>query len=371
MHRLLAKMVARKDLFQLSEANPRALDAFSVVEDSASTPAKTYLEEALADARTAEKNAATGSHLSTQVAPRSTGPVTAAPLSAQERRPRSQTGLERFFKDDEPIEAPPYEVMKPVLNAAAQEVDAMSTLVGTTNTVWVDHREANSTLPSLLKGLGLDVRFTHLPKGDVRLSSRVLIERKSARDLLISIKDGRLLHQCRSLAACSSRPLLLVEHGEGGHGLHPNAVLGALAHITLELGLPVMMTKGPTESAHFIAVAAQQEHRWLEEWCNRIDQQSPTSTAIEEAARAAQASIKALMDDPEDGHPWLTEAVPLLHQWFTSCLSEAGFNAEEVHGLQRMSPHLASVVTMTVETLVETLGCSSERARDLVAGWVK
>ena len=67
----------------------------------------------------------------------------------------------------------------------------------------------------------------------------------------------------------------------------------------------------------------------------------------------------------------MTEAVPLLHQWFMSCLSEAGFNAEEVHVLQQASPHLASVVTMTVETLVETLGCSSERARELVAGWVK
>ena len=247
----------------------------------------------------------------------------------------------------------------------------MSTLRGATNTVWVDHREANSTLPSLLKGLGFDVRFTHLPKGDVRLSSRVLIERKSARDLLASIKDGRLLHQCRSLAACSSRPLLLVEHGEGGQGLHPNAVLGALAHITLELGLPVMMTKGPTESAHFIAVAAQQEHRWLDEWYNRIDQQAPSPTAIEEAARAARASIKALMDDPEDEHPWLTEAVPLLHRWFMSCLSEAGFNAEEVHALQETSPHLASLVTMTEETLEETLGCSRERARELVAGWMR
>ena len=371
MHRLLAKMVARKDLFQLSEADPRALDAFSVLVDRASTPAKRYLEEAQAEARTTEKESSSGTHHNTQAAPRSTGPVTAAPLSAQERRPRSQTGLERFFRSDEPVEAPSYEAMKPVLNAAAREVDAMSTLAGATRTVWVDHREANSTLPSLLKGLELDVRFTHLPKGDVRLSSRVLIERKSARDLLTSIKDGRLLHQCRSLAACSSRPLLLVEHGEGGHGLHPNAVLGALAHITLELGLPVMMTKGPTETAHFIAVAAQQEHRWLDEWCQLVHQQTPSSTAIEDAAQTAQATIDALMNETEGGHPWLTEAVPLLHQWFTSCLSEAGFNADEVHALRIASPHLASVVTMTVETLVETLGCSTERARELVAGWVR
>jgi len=370
MHRLLAKMVARKDLFQLIEANPRALDAFEVLDAGGSRPAKAFLEEAMAEAKAEESQAPPTNVNKGHEASRPTGPVTADPLSARERRPRAQTGLERFFKQDETVEAPSYAIMKPVLNAALREMDAMSTLKGRASTVWVDHREANSTLPSMLKGLGLDVRFTHLPKGDVRLSSRVLIERKSARDLLASIKDGRLLHQCRSLAACSLRPLLLVEHGEGGHGIHPNAVLGALAHITLELGLPVMMTKGAVESAHFIAVAAKQEQRWLDEWCNLVRQRAPPSTEIDRAAQAAHEAIDALMGEADAEHPWLLEGVPLLHRWFMSCLADAGFNPDERQSLTDMSPHLASVVTLTAEGLEDALGCSSERARELVTAWL-
>ena len=154
--------------------------------------------------------------------------------------------------------------MDVVLNAAEEEIASLSDVRGRGEVIYIDHREARSTLPSYLTGLGFKTSFTQLPYGDLRLSERVLIERKSARDLLESVKSGRLLNQCRSLTASAQRPLLLIETGgEGQYSVHPNAVLGALAHITLDLGVPVVMVKGPLEAAHFIAVAVRQEHEAL------------------------------------------------------------------------------------------------------------
>ena len=55
-------------------------------------------------------------------------------------------------------------------------------------------------------------------------------------------------------------PLLLIELGEVGSAVHPNAVLGAMAHITLDIGIPVMMTKNTLESAHFLSIAAKRKY---------------------------------------------------------------------------------------------------------------
>ena len=90
---------------------------------------------------------------------------------------------------------------------AMQQTDVADPIV-------LDHREAKSTLAPYLKSMGAHVEFSHLPTGDIRLSKRVLIERKTARDLVNSITDGRLLHQCRRLNAAALRPLLLIEIGE-------------------------------------------------------------------------------------------------------------------------------------------------------------
>ena len=43
------------------------------------------------------------------------------------------------------------------------------------------------------------------------------------------------------------KPLLLIELGEIHNSVHPNAVLGALAHVTLDLGVPIITTKDSME----------------------------------------------------------------------------------------------------------------------------
>ena len=104
-----------------------------------------------------------------------------------------------------------------------------------------------------------------LAVGDIIIGDRIIIERKTARDLLDSLVDGRLLSQCRRLYYSATRPLLIIEGVElfETRAVHPNAVQGALSWITLDLGLSVIMTKNTLETALFISMTAKKEQNFL------------------------------------------------------------------------------------------------------------
>lgn len=75
----------------------------------------------------------------------------------------------------------------------------------------VDERERNSTIPELLKNAGAVIDFTQLKVGDYIVSSETAVERKTVRDLISSIYDGRLLIQCSDLVNYYQKPLLVVQ----------------------------------------------------------------------------------------------------------------------------------------------------------------
>ena len=79
----------------------------------------------------------------------------------------------------------------------------------------LDRREASSTLAAGLRARGIRPVFRHLVTGDVRIGPRLLLERKTAKDLHASVRDGRLLHQVRRLAAAAPRAGLLLETDAG------------------------------------------------------------------------------------------------------------------------------------------------------------
>jgi DNA excision repair protein ERCC-4 len=75
----------------------------------------------------------------------------------------------------------------------------------------VDERERNSNIPELLKNAGALIDFTQLKVGDYVVSSETAVERKTVRDLISSIYDGRLFLQCSDLIKHYQKPLLVVQ----------------------------------------------------------------------------------------------------------------------------------------------------------------
>jgi ERCC4-related helicase/ERCC4-type nuclease len=278
------------------------------------------------------------------------GPPVIAP---SERRHSQQMGLEQFVGDSAttPIEeSKKTENLRmiypaPILDgqahrnqenlssaAASAVVSEMKVTENEGVSITLDHREASSTLGPYLRSLGVTIQFSHLLHGDIRISDRILIERKTARDLVQSLTDGRLLHQCRRLVAASSRPMLLIEIGQGhGQFVHPNAVHGALAHVSLDLGIPIMMTKSPEESAHFLAAAAKREHDLIERMATLAltrTERFDDERSIERAISAAVAEIKAIeFDEDVDA--------PLAERWTSFQQSESVEVLSAIPGIGR------------------------------------
>ncbi|MGC2572049.1 MAG: ERCC4 domain-containing protein [Candidatus Nitrosopolaris sp.] len=75
----------------------------------------------------------------------------------------------------------------------------------------VDERERSSRVPGLLRQAGTVTDFAHLKVGDYVTSTETAIERKTIRDLLNSIYDGRLLVQCSDLVQHYAKPLIIIE----------------------------------------------------------------------------------------------------------------------------------------------------------------
>lgn len=75
----------------------------------------------------------------------------------------------------------------------------------------VDERERSSKIPELLVNAGAVVDFTQLKVGDYIVSTETAVERKTVRDLISSIYDGRLFVQCSDLVNHYQKPLLVIQ----------------------------------------------------------------------------------------------------------------------------------------------------------------
>uniref|UniRef100_UPI00262A9F35 DEAD/DEAH box helicase n=1 Tax=Thermococcus sp. TaxID=35749 RepID=UPI00262A9F35 len=126
--------------------------------------------------------------------------------------------------------------------------------------VYVDSRELRSGVPKILKELGAEIEVRTLDVADYVVSEEVGIERKSANDFIQSIIDGRLFDQVERLKRAYEKPVIIIE-GElyGIRNVHPNAIRGAIASVTVDWGVPVLFSSGKEETAQFIYLLAKRE----------------------------------------------------------------------------------------------------------------
>ena len=75
----------------------------------------------------------------------------------------------------------------------------------------VDEREKSSGIPELLKRAGASIDFAMLPVGDYIVSHDTAVERKTVRDLISSIYDGRLYLQCSELVRHFKKPMMVIQ----------------------------------------------------------------------------------------------------------------------------------------------------------------
>lgn len=126
--------------------------------------------------------------------------------------------------------------------------------------IYADNHEAGSKVIDILKHK-CDLKIRRLPVADYLLSRRVGVERKTASDFLSSIVDGRLFKQMNELKQFK-KPLLILEGNPllgSGRKIHPNAIRGALASVSIDYGVPIIRTENPLETSEMLLAIAKRE----------------------------------------------------------------------------------------------------------------
>ncbi len=119
----------------------------------------------------------------------------------------------------------------------------------------VDERERKSGIPELLKSVGLNVEMKTLPIGDYIVAPETVVERKSIRDLMSSVFDGRLFDQCSRLKEHFEFPILLVEGNvDEIEDITDNPLIfyGAMSTVAIDFKIPIIPTPNATHTAKLL-----------------------------------------------------------------------------------------------------------------------
>ncbi len=119
----------------------------------------------------------------------------------------------------------------------------------------IDDRERKSGIPKLLQSIGLDAEIRTLPVGDYIVSPETAVERKSMKDLVSSVFDGRLFDQCARLCKNYKNPVMIIEGNiDDVEKITENPLVfyGALAAVAMEFKIPIIPTPSAAHTAKLL-----------------------------------------------------------------------------------------------------------------------
>jgi ERCC4-type nuclease len=128
----------------------------------------------------------------------------------------------------------------------------------------IDTQEQRSGIPALLAAMPqVHIEMAPLGMGDYDVGGdpRRVFERKTGSDFLCSLAQGRLFAQLAALRKSRFAPILLLEGDplRVGHSqMRPESIRGALSYIAVILRVPILPSKGPSDSACLVYAAAKQ-----------------------------------------------------------------------------------------------------------------
>ena len=119
----------------------------------------------------------------------------------------------------------------------------------------VDEREKKSGIPSLLKGIGINLEIKTLPIGDYIVAPETIVERKSISDLVSSVFDGRLFDQCNRMKENFQFPIIIIEgNTDKIEELveNPFVFYGAVSSVAIDFKIPIISTPNASHTAKLL-----------------------------------------------------------------------------------------------------------------------
>jgi ERCC4-type nuclease len=130
----------------------------------------------------------------------------------------------------------------------------------------VDYREKPSGLVELLNKEDICVEFKKISHGDYVINDSVTVERKTARDFLISIIDGRLFNQLSNLKKYCSNPIMLIEGNPYQTDLDfdPGAIKGALLSTQVIWYIPTVYSRSKEDTKDILLMIGKQDESYTD-----------------------------------------------------------------------------------------------------------
>ena len=125
-----------------------------------------------------------------------------------------------------------------------------------------DFRERVSGIPDALHThKDIEIEVKKLVRGDYVVNDRITIERKTARDFVVSIVDGRLFAQIARLKRHAHCPLLLVEGNpyRAELGVERNAIKGAIVSIQAIWQVPLLFSRSSEDTVDTLIMIGRQD----------------------------------------------------------------------------------------------------------------
>lgn len=128
-----------------------------------------------------------------------------------------------------------------------------------------DDRERNcGVIEALREFKEVMVEVKRIPVGDYVVDKKIVIERKSLRDFVLSIMQGRLFRQATALKKSGMHPILILEgttKNIAAFGLKRESIQGAIIAVSVIIGVPLLRSKDSIETAKLIVMTAKQVNR--------------------------------------------------------------------------------------------------------------
>jgi len=130
----------------------------------------------------------------------------------------------------------------------------------------VDYREKTSGIIDLLKEEDVSIEIRKVSYGDYIINDSITIERKTARDFLISIIDTRLFNQLSNLKKYCTKPILLIEGNPYRTDLNfdPAAIKGALLSAQTIWYIPVVFSQSKEDTRDIFMMLGRQDETYMD-----------------------------------------------------------------------------------------------------------
>jgi DNA excision repair protein ERCC-4 len=125
----------------------------------------------------------------------------------------------------------------------------------------VDYREKASGLIDLLKNEDIHIQTRKISHGDYIINDSITIERKTSRDFLLSVIDGRLFNQLSNLRKHCPNPIVLIEGNPYQTDLDfdPNAIKGALLSSQVIWYIPIVYSRSKEDTRDILLMIGKQD----------------------------------------------------------------------------------------------------------------